>query len=153
MKQLEWFAYHTVISVEFYVRLIIYACMVKRSWWKALTKMFLHKLDRTHIVLYPSIIEYFTNIQFAYLDLFHLTWFSWSELGIPTDRRVCAAIDIYLWCSAGLANIFLSIRNEWTIRTFEPLVPVSDWNGTSLGSLGMRLFRRKSYDRNGHTLT
>ena len=53
--------------------------------------MFLHKLDRSHIVLYPSIVEY-TNMQFAYLDPFHLTWFSWSELGIPTDRGVCAAL-------------------------------------------------------------
>lgn len=33
-------------------------------------------------------------------------------------------------CSAALANVLLSMRNEWTFEpwTFEPLVPVSDWN-------------------------
>ena len=85
----------------------------------------------------------YARLQFAYmyLDPFHLTC-----LSLAGPRRCVQR------CAA---NVFLSMRNEWTFEpwTFESLVPVPDWNRNKFGSLGMRLFGRKSYDRNGHTLT
>lgn len=140
-----------------YVRLIIYGwttctCMVKLepSWWEALIKspslvMLLHKLDCMA-----------RHLSRPHCPISKHSWIYEHAVRLPGSL----SSDMVQLVRAGLSFVLrvaaLRMRNEWTVepRTFEPLAPVSDWNRNKLvirESLGTRLFRRKSYDRNGHT--